>query len=72
MPTYEYKCERCESTFEAEQKMTDAPLTKCPVPTSPSGSVGKQIVRCGGPVKRLISGATTFVLKGPGWFKDGY
>jgi len=27
---------------------------------------------CGGPVKRVIAGRTGFVLKGSGWFKDGY
>lgn len=27
---------------------------------------------CGGPVRRLISGSTSFVLKGTGWFRDGY
>ena len=27
---------------------------------------------CGGPVKRLISGPASFVLKGGGWAKDGY
>ncbi len=27
---------------------------------------------CGGSVRRLISGSTSFVLKGSGWFKDGY
>lgn len=27
---------------------------------------------CGGKVTRLIAGTTSFVLKGTGWFKDGY
>lgn len=27
---------------------------------------------CGGTVKRLISGSTSFVLVGKGWFRDGY
>lgn len=27
---------------------------------------------CGASVKRLIPGSTSFVLKGSGWFKDGY
>ena len=27
---------------------------------------------CGQPVERLIPGRTSFVLKGPGWAKDGY
>jgi len=27
---------------------------------------------CGGDLKRVIAGSTAFVLKGSGWFKDGY
>jgi len=27
--TYEYKCEKCGKTFEAEQKMSDPPLENC-------------------------------------------
>lgn len=58
--TYEYECEKCQGTFEAEQKISDAPLTECPKEG------------CGGTVKRLISSNTSFCLKGSGWFKDGY
>jgi putative FmdB family regulatory protein len=31
MPTYEYACRDCGHTFEAVQRMTDDPLTVCPV-----------------------------------------
>lgn len=30
MPTYVYKCEDCEYTFEARQSFSDDPLTDCP------------------------------------------
>ncbi|HSM54797.1 MAG TPA: FmdB family zinc ribbon protein [Candidatus Sulfomarinibacteraceae bacterium] len=30
MPTYVYKCDNCEYSFEARQRMTDDPLTDCP------------------------------------------
>jgi putative FmdB family regulatory protein len=30
MPTYEYACEKCGRTFEAEQRISDPPLTACP------------------------------------------
>jgi putative FmdB family regulatory protein len=66
MPTYEYECERCKETFEVEQKMSDPPLTVCRLP------IPGRVRVCGGTVKRLISRSTTFVLKGSGWFKDGY
>lgn len=60
MPTYEYECPKCKKAFEADQKISDPPLTKCPTK------------RCKGQPKRLISGFGTFTLKGGGWFKDGY
>jgi putative FmdB family regulatory protein len=52
VPTYEYKCGKC-GEFETTQKMTDAPLSKCPT--------------CGGKVERLIAGSGGFVLKGGNW-----
>lgn len=57
MPTYEYKCKKCGHNFDAQQKISDPPLKTCPT--------------CGGEVERMIS-ATSFVLKGSGWYKDGY
>ncbi len=58
MPIYEYACEKCESEFEVEQRITDDPVKNCP--------------RCKSKrVKRLIS-RTSFVLKGGGWYSDLY
>ncbi|HEX6245729.1 MAG TPA: zinc ribbon domain-containing protein [Polyangiales bacterium] len=58
MPTYEYGCEACGKKWEAEQRITEAPIKKCP--------------KCGKlKAKRLISGGT-FMLKGGGWYADGY
>jgi putative FmdB family regulatory protein len=57
MPTYEYRCEKCKKHFEIFQKISEAPLTKCP--------------ECQGQIKRLVS-AASFTLKGGGWYKDGY
>ncbi|MBI4237351.1 MAG: zinc ribbon domain-containing protein [Deltaproteobacteria bacterium] len=57
MPMYEYGCKQCGKQTEVLQKMSDAPLTTCP--------------DCGGTLERLIS-QTSFVLKGGGWYKDGY
>jgi putative FmdB family regulatory protein len=58
MPIYEYACEKCESEFEVEQRITDDPIKTCP------GCKSKKI-------KRLIS-RTSFVLKGGGWYSDLY
>ncbi|MCH7902941.1 MAG: hypothetical protein IH944_00055 [Armatimonadetes bacterium] len=29
MPTYVYECKKCETVFEAEQRMSDDPLSDC-------------------------------------------
>jgi putative FmdB family regulatory protein len=58
MPTYEYDCEACNNQWEAEQRITEDALKDCP--------------KCGAPkARRLISGSR-FVLKGSGWYADGY
>jgi putative FmdB family regulatory protein len=57
--TYVYKCEACGHEWEAEQKITDEPLTRCP--------------KCGEEqAKRQIAAAVGVQLKGKGWFRDGY
>jgi putative FmdB family regulatory protein len=58
MPTYEYQCEKCGHEFEREQRITDGPIKTCPKCKAPKA-------------KRLIS-ATSFVLKGSGWYSDLY
>ena len=58
MPIYEYACAKCESEFEAEQRITEDPLKSCPKCRSKR-------------IKRLIS-RTSFALKGGGWYADGY
>lgn len=58
MPTYEYGCDACGKQWEAEQRITEAAIKKCP--------------KCGKlKAKRLISGGN-FMLKGGGWYADGY
>ena len=56
MPIYEYGCEHC-GVFEEMQRITDAPLSKCP--------------KCKRKVRRLIS-QTSFQLKGSGWYVTDY
>ena len=58
MPTYEYRCQSCEHEMEAFQPIKDAPLEDCPACREPK-------------LERLIS-ATSFQLKGGGWYKDLY
>jgi putative FmdB family regulatory protein len=58
MPTYTYHCDACNSEFEKEQRIVEPPLKKC-------ANCGKSKAR------RLITGAN-FILKGGGWYSDGY
>jgi putative FmdB family regulatory protein len=58
MPFYEYECQSCKFYTEVMQKISDAPLTKCP-------SCGKR------QLKKLVS-APVFRLKGGGWYETDF
>lgn len=58
MPNYDYKCLNCGYVFEYFQKMTDAPLDKCP--------------KCSGTVKRLIGAGIGPIFKGKGFYQTDY
>ncbi len=58
MPFYEYECQSCKYYAEVLQKITDAPLRKCP-------SCGRQTLT------KLIS-APVFRLKGSGWYETDF
>ncbi len=58
MPIYEYECDKCGHEFEREQRMSDPPGKTCPRCTRRR-------------VTQLIS-RSSFVLKGGGWYADGY
>ncbi|HEX3567018.1 MAG TPA: FmdB family zinc ribbon protein [Acidimicrobiales bacterium] len=55
MPTYEYRCEHCEQTFDVFQSFTDNALTACPT--------------CGNPVRKVY-GNVGVVFKGSGFYKN--
>ncbi len=58
MPTYDYQCQKCGFEFEREQRITEDPIKTCP--------------KCKArKAKRLLS-APNFILKGGGWYADGY
>jgi len=63
MPTYQYRCVKCENEFEEFQKITDDPIVSCP--------------KCNGKVRRIISGGAGLLFKGSGFYitdyrSDGY
>ena len=58
MPFYEYECQACKYYTEVMQKISDAPLTRCP-------SCGKRSL------KKLVS-VPVFRLKGAGWYETDF
>jgi putative FmdB family regulatory protein len=58
MPFYEYECKACKYYAEVMQKISDAPLTRCP-------SCGKRAL------KKLVS-VPVFRLKGAGWYETDF
>lgn len=59
MPTYEYRCEACNHTFEEFQSMFEEPLQKCP-------QCGKKRLR------RLIGAGAAVLFKGSGFYQTDY
>ena len=58
MPTYSYVCDACGKSFEKEQRISEDPLKKCAL--------------CGKPKARRQIASANFILKGGGWYSDGY
>lgn len=58
MPIYAYKCDACGHAKDVLQKMSDAPLTECPV--------------CGAPKFSKQLTAPGFQLKGTGWYATDF
>jgi len=56
MPIFQYECLECENIEEVWIHGNEENVV---------------CSKCGGELKKLIS-ASTFILKGGGWFSDGY
>ncbi|MBI9103464.1 MAG: zinc ribbon domain-containing protein [Spirochaetales bacterium] len=54
MPTYDYRCEKCENVFEEFHGMTEDPEIKCPL--------------CGNVSKKMIGGGLGIIFKGSGFY----
>lgn len=53
MPLYTYRCNECGFQFDQQQRMSDAPLSDCPI--------------CNGRVRRVVN-AVGVVFKGSGFY----
>jgi putative FmdB family regulatory protein len=58
MPIYEYKCNACQHRLEKLQRMSDAPLTDCPICNQST-------------LTKLVS-AAGFRLTGNGWYETDF
>ena len=58
MPFYEYQCTKCGHEEEVLQKVSDAPLKKCPA--------------CGKSAMQKKVSAAAFRLKGGGWYETDF
>jgi putative FmdB family regulatory protein len=58
MPFYEYQCKSCGHALEAMEKVSDAPLKKCP--------------ECGKAQLQRLMSAPVFRLKGGGWYETDF
>src|SRR3990167_7242253 len=58
MPIYEYQCSDCGHHLEALQKFSDEPLKECP--------------KCHQQTLNKLVSATTFQLKGTGWYATDF
>jgi putative FmdB family regulatory protein len=58
MPIYEYRCEACGHQEEFLQRVSEPPLTECPV--------------CHKPTFQKLLSAAGFHLKGSGWYATDF
>jgi len=54
MPTYDYRCEKCDHVFEEFHGMTEDPEIKCPL--------------CDSVSKKMIGGGLGIIFKGSGFY----
>ena len=59
MPTYDYKCNACDHSFELFQHMTEKPVKKCPA----CGKLKAQ---------RVIGAGSAIIFKGSGFYQTDY
>ncbi len=59
MPTYEYRCSKCEHEWEVFQSIKAAPIRKCP-------TCGKSSA------KRIIGAGAGIIFRGSGFYQTDY
>ena len=58
MPTYDYKCAKCQRAFAVEQSILDKPLKKCKA--------------CGGKLEKMLPKSVNLIFRGSGFYVTDY
>jgi putative FmdB family regulatory protein len=58
MPTYDYRCTKCEDTFAVEQSIVAKSLKRCK--------------KCGGKLEKLLPKRVSLIFKGSGFYETDY
>jgi putative FmdB family regulatory protein len=58
MPTYDYRCTKCEDSFAVEQSILDKPLKRCK--------------KCGGKLEKQPPKRVSVIFKGSGFYATDY
>jgi putative FmdB family regulatory protein len=58
LPTYTYRCKKCQMEFDQFQSIVDPPLKVCP--------------SCKGELQRVITGGSGLIFKGSGFYITDY
>ena len=58
MPTYDYKCSKCQRSVAVEQSILDPPLKKCS--------------KCGGKLEKMLPKSVNLIFKGSGFYATDY
>ena len=58
MPTYDYRCTKCEDTFAVEQSILAKPLKRCK--------------KCGGKLEKLLPKRVSVIFRGSGFYETDY
>jgi len=58
MPTYDYRCRKCEHQFEVFHGINDRSIQKCP--------------RCGGRARKVPASGVGLIFKGTGFYITDY
>jgi len=62
VPTYDYKCEVCNFEFETFKKISELK----------DDGTDQQCSKCSSHCRRIVSGGTGVIFKGPGFFINDY